>query len=98
MRIALAQINPLVGDLKGNAEIILHAYRQSSKEGANLLLTPELSLWGYPPKDLLLNDDLFKEQQKALEYISRTIQIEDQALKILIGIAEPIQDQRNQFF
>ncbi len=94
MRIALAQINPLVGDLKGNAEIILHAYSQSSKEGANLLLTPELSLWGYPPKDLLLNDDLFKEQQKALEYISRVIQIEDQALKILIGIAEPIQDNQ----
>ena len=67
MKVALAQINPLVGDLKGNAEIILKAFRQSSKEDANLLLTPELSLWGYPPKDLLLNSSLVKEQNNILD-------------------------------
>ena len=50
MRIALAQINPFVGDLKGNSEIILAACRNAINADANLLLTPELSLWGYPPR------------------------------------------------
>ena len=54
MRLALAQLNPVVGDLRGNAERILAAARSASAEGATLLLTPELSLWGYPPRDLLL--------------------------------------------
>ena len=54
MRLALAQLNPLVGDLRGNAEQILAAARQAEAMGASLLLTPELSLWGYPPRDLLL--------------------------------------------
>ena len=54
MRIALAQINPLVGDLQGNAERILMAAGEAQRDGADVLLTPELSLWGYPPRDLLL--------------------------------------------
>ena len=94
MKVALAQINPLVGDLKGNAEIILKAFRQSSKEDANLLLTPELSLWGYPPKDLLLKSSLVKEQNNILDYIAKTIDSEDKQLKILIGIAEQIEDHQ----
>ena len=49
MRLALAQLNPLVGDLRGNAEQILAAVQQAEAEGAALVLTPELSLWGYPP-------------------------------------------------
>ena len=51
MRLALAQINPFIGDLKGNAKIIIEACRQATKHQANLLITPELSLWGYPPRD-----------------------------------------------
>ena len=46
MRLALAQLNPLVGDLRGNAEQILAAVQQAEAEGAALVLTPELSLWG----------------------------------------------------
>ena len=48
MRFALAQINPLVGDLQGNAERILVAAGEAQRDGADVLLTPELSLWGYP--------------------------------------------------
>ena len=59
MRLALAQLNPVVGDLRGNAERILVAARSASAEGATLLLTPELSLWGYPPRDLLLQHNLY---------------------------------------
>jgi NAD+ synthase (glutamine-hydrolysing) len=52
--IALAQINPLLGDLPGNAALITQAAASASAQGATLLLTPELSLTGYPPEDLLL--------------------------------------------
>ena len=65
MRIALAQMNPLVGDLPGNAAAILRACRCAAANGAELLLTPELSLWGYPPRDLLLHPARLRMQQQA---------------------------------
>ena len=55
MRLALAQLNPLVGDLPGNAQRILTACHQALSQETDLVVTPELSLWGYPPRDLLLN-------------------------------------------
>lgn len=54
MRIAVAQLNQVVGDLSGNAERILEAAAEARRGGARLLVTPELSLCGYPPEDLLL--------------------------------------------
>ena len=92
MKIALAQINPLVGDLKGNAEIIFAACLKAAKQDANLLLTPELSLWGYPPRDLLLNSQLFEDQKEILDELSKSIGLEASGLRVLIGIAEPIKD------
>jgi NAD+ synthase (glutamine-hydrolysing) len=55
MKIALAQLNPTIGDLKVNAAQILKTAAELAPQGVNLLLTPELSLCGYPPRDLLLN-------------------------------------------
>ena len=54
MRIALAQINPTVGDLAGNLKKHLAALARAKGEGAQVVLFPELSILGYPPKDLLL--------------------------------------------
>jgi NAD+ synthetase len=54
MQIALAQLNQVVGDLHGNARAILDAVREAERAGARLVVTPELSLCGYPPEDLLL--------------------------------------------
>ncbi len=54
LRVALAQINVTVGDLAGNADLIIQHARQAHAAGAHLVLTPELSLTGYPPEDLLL--------------------------------------------
>ena len=54
MRIALAQLNPVVGDFEGNAKRILEAVRRAEEQAVELVLTPELSLWGYPPRDQLL--------------------------------------------
>ena len=73
MRIALAQINPLVGDLKGNSEAIISACKKAVSENADIVVTPELSLWGYPPRDLLLNQFLIKKQNELIENICKTI-------------------------
>jgi len=57
MKIAIAQINCTVGDLSGNAAKIVAAAERAKALGADLVLTPELSLCGYPPEDLLLRED-----------------------------------------
>ncbi|MDE0703818.1 MAG: NAD+ synthase [Rhodospirillaceae bacterium] len=53
LRIAVAQVNPTVGDVSGNAEMIREAWRKASEDGANLAVFPELCLSGYPPEDLV---------------------------------------------
>ena len=53
MKLALAQLNPTVGDLRGNAAKILDFYRQGAAAGAGLVVTPEMAVTGYPPRDLL---------------------------------------------
>lgn len=67
MRILLVQMNPTVGDLKGNSEKILHAFEQAKKQQADLVLFPELSLSGYPPEDLLLLPHFIQATQQQLE-------------------------------
>jgi NAD+ synthase (glutamine-hydrolysing) len=90
MRIALAQIDPLVGDLAGNGRQILQACRQAADQGAELLLTPELSLWGYPPRDLLLRPALIDDQQQALAELVAGLASCCPQLAVLVGMAEPI--------
>ena len=90
MRIALAQIDPLVGDLAGNGRQILQACRQAADQGAELLLTPELSLWGYPPRDLLLRPALIAAQQQALDELVAGLASCCPQLAVLVGVVEPI--------
>jgi len=66
MKLAIAQINSVVGDLAGNAAKILRCAEQARQQGAQLLLTPELSLCGYPPEDLLLRDGFYRACAQAL--------------------------------
>ncbi len=87
MRIALAQLNPLIGDLEGNGERILAACIQASQAGADLVLTPELSLWGYPPRDLLLRSALLERQERQLEHLSRSL---PEGTAVLVGMADPV--------
>ncbi len=54
MQIAVAQLDQVIGDLRGNAAAILDAVGEAKRAGARLVITPELSLPGYPPEDLLL--------------------------------------------
>jgi NAD+ synthase (glutamine-hydrolysing) len=87
MRLALAQLDALVGDLAGNAERILNASRQAAEAGARLVLTPELSLWGYPPRDLLLRPSLLEAQSRALESLAAAMPA---GTGVLVGLAEPL--------
>jgi NAD+ synthase (glutamine-hydrolysing) len=69
MRIAIAQINPTVGDLGGNAEKIIEYIDKAREKGANLVVFPELAITGYPPKDLLLKPSFIRENREKLEEI-----------------------------
>ena len=89
MRLALAQLNPLVGDLAGNGELILAACHQAAGQGADLVLTPELSLWGYPPRDLLLRPSLIAKQGVVLDQLAASLARELPRLAVLVGMAEP---------
>ena len=73
MKIAIAQINCIVGDLTGNSAKII-AYAQSAVEaGATLMLTPELALSGYPPEDLVMRDDFNVACELALQALAKAL-------------------------
>ncbi len=63
MKIALAQINPKIGDLKHNFNLIVANIKTAREAGAKILFLPEMALLGYPPKDLLLKHGLVDRQQ-----------------------------------
>ncbi|MDQ3522624.1 MAG: NAD+ synthase, partial [Gemmatimonadota bacterium] len=70
MRIAIAQINPVVGDIDGNTRKIVEYSARARDEGAALVAFPELTTIGYPPKDLLLKKSLIQENLDALDLIA----------------------------
>src|SRR5437867_11678764 len=69
MKIGFAQINPTVGDLSGNFEKILRAYERLAAAEAELVLTPELAIPGYPPQDLVFKSRFVPENLKVLEQL-----------------------------
>jgi len=85
MKVAIAQLNPTIGDLKGNAGQILAAAEGAIAQGANLLLTPELSLCGYPPRDLLLQPSFIAAMADQLVALAQAL---PPALTTLVGIAQ----------
>ena len=85
MRIAIAQLNPIVGDIEGNAQRILEAAQTAFNRGAELLLTPELSLCGYPPRDLLLNLGFVEKMSRQLQLLSQEL---PEKLAVLVGFVE----------
>jgi NAD+ synthase (glutamine-hydrolysing) len=73
MKVAIAQINCTVGDIAGNVEKIITSAMQAKAEGATLLVTPELSLCGYPPEDLLLREDFLAACEVSLHKLSARV-------------------------
>lgn len=73
LRIALAQINPTVGDLDGNVAKIVRAYEQAEAAGCDIVAFPELAITGYPPEDLVLKPGFVADNLAALDQVaSRT--------------------------
>lgn len=83
MRISLLQLNPTVGDLKGNADLIA---RSVHAVDADLVITSELSLLGYPPRDLLLHADFIIESWNVVRSLASDLA---NAPPVLVGLAEP---------
>jgi NAD+ synthetase len=71
LRVAIAQFNATVGDLAGNAQRILALAERASAGGAQVLLTPELALCGYPPEDLLLRPDFYRACAAGLDALAQ---------------------------
>src|SRR5436190_18791673 len=73
MRLALAQINTVVGGLAGNRDRILARLGEAREAGADLVLLPELAVTGYPPEDLLLRPAFVREARRSLERIAAEV-------------------------
>ncbi|MEQ8853684.1 NAD+ synthase [Gimesia sp.] len=73
MKIALAQLNPTVGDLRGNCQRILEAVQRAEQAGAELVLFSELVVCGYPPKDILLREGFIAACDRAVEKLAQDI-------------------------
>ena len=84
MRIALAQINPVVGDIAGNELLITNAIADARAAGAALVCLPELAMTGYPPEDLLLKDHVLSDVAAALERIAEQVE----GIVALVGYPE----------
>lgn len=69
MKVGFAQLNPTVGDLRGNFEKIVRAYDRLAAAGAELVLTPELAITGYPPQDLVFKSRFVPETLQVLEQL-----------------------------
>jgi NAD+ synthase (glutamine-hydrolysing) len=92
MRIALAQINPTVGDIGGNSRLILDAIRRSRDEGVELVIFPELAIIGYPPKDLLLKPAVIEGCRQALETIAKDCR----GISAIVGYPCPSDNPRGR--
>jgi len=81
MKIALAQINSFVGDIENNSNLIIKRAKEASIRGAELFITPELSICGYPPEDLVLREDFLDACSKALKKIAKAMP----SIKMIVG-------------
>jgi NAD+ synthase (glutamine-hydrolysing) len=81
MKIFVAQINPTIGDLNGNGEIILSAIQKAKEKKCHLVLFPEMAISGYPPKDFLFLPHFIKAHEGILE----KIRLASQSITVVVG-------------
>jgi NAD+ synthase (glutamine-hydrolysing) len=89
MRLALAQINPIVGDVDGNAAKVREWIGSARDEGAELVVFPELCIPGYPAEDLYLKRHFLRANQRAVEELAAAAE----GITALVGFAEPVADR-----
>jgi NAD+ synthetase len=95
MRIGIAQINPIVGDLAGNFDKILAAYHRLVDKGAELVLTPELALTGYPPQDLVFKSRFVPQNLALIEQLHRAI---GPGVPLIVGFVDRNEGQGRPFY
>src|ERR1700691_6168046 len=83
MRIALGQINPTVGDLSGNVALMVRFAREAAARNAELIVFPELSITGYPPRDLVEKPSFIERSEKAVEQLAEATK--DLRISIIAG-------------
>ncbi|GGJ84552.1 NAD+ synthase [Pilimelia anulata] len=89
LRVALAQVNPVVGDIDGNAALLHRAARAGADAGANLVLTPELGLTGYPPEDLVFRRSFLAAAGAALTELAKTLANDELGdLPVVVGFPD----------
>ena len=91
LRVALAQLNPIVGDIRGNARKISEGIARARDEGASLVVFPELCLTGYPPEDLLLKTTFLDAADAALQELAG----QTQGIAAVVGYPEKAEDVYN---
>lgn len=91
LRIALAQVNTTVGDLDGNAALILRGVAAAREARADLVVFPELTLTGYPPEDLLLRPQFITDNLAALDRVARQVK----GVAAVVGFADRQDDIYN---
>lgn len=90
LRIAIAQINPIVGDLKENTrKILAYACRAQSK-GADLVVFPEMAVCGYPPEDLLYKEHFVEDNIRSLKFLNRQIK----GIAAIVGFVDHDRNQK----
>ncbi len=94
MRIGIAQINPTVGDLRGNFDRILGAYQRLAAAGAELVLAPELSTTGYPPQDLVFKSRFVPQNLEAVERLHACIGV----VPLLVGYVDRNHGRGRPFY
>ncbi|MFM7885688.1 MAG: NAD+ synthase [Pseudanabaena sp.] len=73
MKFGIAQLNPIIGDLVGNCDRLLSAIQKLATQGVHLVLTPELSVCGYPPRDLLMNQQFVRDMDSAIADLAQKL-------------------------
>jgi NAD+ synthetase len=91
MKLAIAQMNCMVGAMQQNAEYILAQAEEAYAAGARLLLTPELALCGYPPEDLLFRQDFYQANRQALTWLVQRL---PQDMAVIIGHPDEVAGKR----
>src|SRR5260370_18743159 len=91
IRIGLAQVNPTVGDLEGNTQLITEWIGRARDEGADIVAFPELALTGYPPEDLVLKPGFVRDNVKQLNVVARSTK----GISAVVGFVDEDRDLYN---
>lgn len=92
MKVALAQINPTIGDISGNTELILQRVDEAKQAGAGMIVFPELAVFGYPPKDLVHRKDLVQRNVAAVQAIAAKCH----GIDAIVGFVKPTTSNRGK--